>query len=33
MGYPLTPVVFLVVTAFMMYYLITERRCRRLSAC
>jgi len=24
-GYPLTPVVFLVVTAFMMYYLITER--------
>jgi APA family basic amino acid/polyamine antiporter len=24
-GYPVTPVVFLLVTAFMMYYLLTER--------
>ena len=24
-GYPITPVVFLLVTAFMMYYLLTER--------
>jgi APA family basic amino acid/polyamine antiporter len=24
-GYPLTPIVFLLVTAFMMYYLLTER--------
>ena len=28
-GYPVTPLVFLLVTGFMMYYLLTERRCSR----
>jgi len=31
-GYPVTPVVFLLVTAFMMYYLLTERPVQSLSS-
>jgi APA family basic amino acid/polyamine antiporter len=30
-GYPVTPVVFLLVTVFMMYYLLTERPVQSLS--
>jgi len=31
-GYPVTPAVFLLVTAFMMYYLLTERPIQSLSS-